>query len=834
MKQISPKNYQITFEPNFKNFTFLGKEKISIELLKPTNTLVLNSAKIDIKECLMTSKGKAFKTTITLDEKNEQLTIRIPEKIRGKAELYINFVGILNDKLVGLYRSEYLDKNGKKKIMATTQFEAADARRAFPCWDEPEAKATFDISVIVEKNMTAISNMPVISKKKIGNKTLFKFDRTPIMSTYLLYIGVGEFEFLTGKLGKTLIRIITTKGKKELGKLSLEFTKQFLGWYEKYFKIPYPLPKLDMIAVPDFASGAMENWGAITFRETILLYDPKTSSTETKQHIAEVISHEIAHQWFGNLVTMKWWNDLWLNESFATFMATKAVHHFYPEWDLWNQFLKAETSGAMSLDALKTSHPIDVKVNKPSEVREIFDEISYNKGGSVLRMLEDFLGEENFRKGLKNYLSKHKYGNATTEDLWNALEAVSRKPVRMMMNSWVRQVGYPVIDASLDGSKLLLSQKRYLAENDGKSQKGTWVIPVSVKTQDRLVSKLMTKKSDTLSLGDPEWIKINHEQKGLYRVKYDDDMLQKLQRLVEEKALDNADRWGIQHDLFSLCISGQMSLKNFLDFTRSYFDEDDYLVSADLAGGLDFLYLITSGEIFWDEIKEYNKEFFRKLYEKLSWDPQPGEKHTTALLRSIVIGSLGRLDDEEVIEEANKRFQEFLKKPNSLRPDLRGTVYSLVAWSGDEKTYDLLLKLYKKAQMQEEKLRFLGALCSFQDEKLLAKALRFALSRDVRSQHLHLPVMRVAGNPYGRSLVWPWVKKNWKTIVKKFGVGSPLLNRVIGSTSAVYDGKKESEIRQFFKKHPTPGTEMKLAQTLERIRIHSKFLNGARKEFLIN
>ena len=286
----------------------------------------------------------------------------------------INFVGTLNDKLVGFYRSKY-EYKGKEKYLATTQFEAADARRAFPCWDEPEAKATFDVSLIVDNNLTALSNMPVVSKKKLGKKTSFRFNTTPVMSTYLLYLAVGEFEFLQGKLGKTLVRIVTTKGKKEQGKMALVFTKQFLSYFQKYFKISYPLPKLDMIAIPDFASGAMENWGAITFRETVLLYDPKTSSTDTMQHIAEVIAHEIAHQWFGNLVTMKWWNDLWLNESFATFMATKAVDKIYPEWDFWDQFLISEMTGGLSLDSLKSSHPIDVDVKSPAEVRQIFDEI---------------------------------------------------------------------------------------------------------------------------------------------------------------------------------------------------------------------------------------------------------------------------------------------------------------------------------------------------------------------------------------------------------------------------------------------------------------------------
>ena len=832
MRLVWPQNYEITFEPDFNNFTFMGKEKISVEIVKSTNRFVLNCADIKIKSCVIMFQRRSLKTEVTLDEKNEELTVTIPEKIKGKAEFYFDFVGILNDKLVGLYRSQYKDKQGKTKFMATTQFEAADARRAFPCWDEPEAKATFDVSAIIDSNLMAISNMPVKSKKKIGKKILYKFDRTPVMSTYLLYLGVGELEFLQGRQGKTMIRIITTKGKKNLGKLSLQFTKQFLKWYEDYFKIPYPLPKLDMIAVPDFASGAMENWGAITFRETILLYDPNSSSTETKQHIAEVISHEIAHQWFGNLVTMRWWNDLWLNESFATFMATKAVHDYYPNWDLWDQFLIGETSGAMSLDALKTSHPIDVKVNKPSEVREIFDEISYNKGGTVLRMLENFLGEKNFQNGLQSYLTKHKYGNATTEDLWNALEKVSRKPVRRMMNSWIKQIGYPIVEVTSKDSKIYLTQKRYLAENEKKPQRGKWVIPISIKTRDALTFKLMTRQSDTITLDEADWFKVNAGQLGMYRVKYDDDAIEKFKELVEQKILGNTDRWGLQHDFFALCISGQISLKRFLDLARSYLEENDYLVSKDLAESLDFLYLLTSGESFWNEIKKYNKEHFQKLFENLGWDKKEGEKHTKALLRSLVIGSLGRLDDKEVLEEAKNRFNEFLKKRNSLDPDLRSVVYSLVAWAGDGKTYEILLNQFRKATMQEEKLRFLGALSSFQDERLLGRTLKLVLTKEVRSQNLHLPIMRMASNPYGRKLVWPWIKKNWKQIVKKFGVGSPLINRVLGTISVMYDNKKEQEIRRFFKLNPTPGTEMKLAQTLERLGIYSNLLERTRKEFL--
>jgi len=490
---VIPINYQLTFEPDLKKFTFAGTESILVHCKKSTSTITMNCAELKIKSCQVKSAGKLIKSTPKINEKKEELQIKLGTKIKGKSTIHLEFQGILNDRLLGFYRSQY-KQGGKTKYLATTQFEAADARRAFPCWDEPEAKATFEISIITDNKFTAISNMPVKSKKKVGRKTLYKFGKTPVVSTYLIYLGVGEFEYLTGKTGKIQIRVITTKGNKSKGKFSLELGKKLLTSYEKYFGIKYPLPKLDLIAIPDFAAGAMENWGAITFRETILLYDPKTSSTKTKQFIAEVISHEIAHMWFGNLVTMKWWNDLWLNESFATFMATKFVDKFYPEWNLWDQFIEDAMNVAMGLDSLKTTHPIDVKVNSPAEIREIFDAISYDKGGCVLRMLENYVGETNFRAGLKKYLSSFKYDNATGQDLWDAIGKASKMPVSAMVNSWLKQPGFPQVDISQNNNTLTLKQSRFLMEPTKKTQKGLWHIPITYGLGKETKTKLITKK----------------------------------------------------------------------------------------------------------------------------------------------------------------------------------------------------------------------------------------------------------------------------------------------------------------------------------------------------
>jgi len=830
---IVPINYNLTFEPDLKKFTFTGSEIITVSCKKPTNLIKMHCAEIKIKSCIVKSGKDTIKSTPKTDEKIESLSIKLGQKVKGKITISLDFQGILNDRLLGFYRSQY-KQNGKTKYLATTQFEAADARRAFPCWDEPKAKATFDISILTDNKFSAISNMPIVSKKKIKNKILYKFGKTPVVSTYLIYLGVGEFEYLTGKTGKVTIRVVTTKGNKSKGKYSLDLGKKLLTSYEKYFGIKYPLPKLDLIAIPDFAAGAMENWGAITFRETILLYDPKTSSTRTKQFIAEVISHEIAHQWFGNLVTMEWWNDLWLNESFATFMATKFVDKFYPEWNLWDQFIEDAMNNAMGLDALKTTHPIDVTVNSPAEIREIFDVISYDKGGCVLRMLENYVGETNFRAGLKKYLSSFKYGNAKGQDLWDAIGKASKMPVSSMVNSWLKQPGFPQIEITQNDKSLTLKQNRFLMEPTPKTQKGLWQVPITYGLGKETKSTLLTKKSAKVKTTDGPGFVANIGRTGFYRVKYDDGILLDLKMLVDQKQVPPVDRWAIQNDLFALCVAGKEDITNYLDFTDAYFDEDSYLPQTNVANNLNFLSLLTFFEDFTEEIRAYAINYFRKILSNLGWVPQKTDKHTDAFLRGFSIFALGKLGDESVLEQAKTKFKAFLKNPATLPPDIREPVFALVAWTGNAKTHAQFITLYKKAKTMEEKLRFLGAMCSFTDKKLLIKTLQFSQTSEVRSQNMQLPIMKVAANPYGKEILWPWLKKNWGKLSKKVGYGNPLFNRIVASIALVADDSMESDIKAFFKKNPTPGTERTQTQTLEKIRIHSKFLRKMKKDFKEN
>lgn len=822
-----PVNYNLLFDVDLKNFNFHGREAIDVQIRKPTSEIVLNSWDLEITMACFSQGGKSIKAHVKLDSEKETAVLKFGKRLKGSGKLIINFTGKLNDDLVGFYRSKYTI--GKtEKYLATTQFEAPYARRAFPCFDEPAYKATFDVTLKIDKSLQAISNMPIKEEKREGNKKIVKFHRTPRMSDYLLYLGVGEFEFLQDRQGKTLVRIATVPGRKQQGKFALGLAKNFLRYFEEYSKVPYPLPKLDLIALPDFIVGAMENWGAITFRELYLLFHPKTTSTAVKKRIAMIIAHEIWHMWSGDLVTMKWWNDLWLNESFATFMAYKAVDHFFPDWKMWEDFIGDETDRAFSDDSIKSTHPIEVDVRDPQQIEELFDAISYSKGGSILRMIEGYLGEETFRAGVSSYLSKYKYSNAVSSDLWNSLAKVSNKPIKQIAERWIRQAGYPLVESNQENSNLVLQQKRFVFNyKDGT----LWPVPLTIKTDDKLLVELLDKQKKSVLLGNtPDWFKINYGQTGFYRVKYQDDNLTKLKFLVSNKDLNALDRWGIQSDLFELSRNGESTLDGYLDFSRSYYNEDSYLVLGDIYQSIRAIYFVFSQEAFWDSIwhkfKNYHKDTFKRILDKLGWEPRKDETQEDSLLRELAIRYCGFAEDPEVLAVAREKFEGYLKK-QELHPDIRSPVFSIMAAYGDEKIYNSLLELYSKTQIPDEKRAIMIALGQFKDSRLLGKVLDFSLTSKVRTQDLVIVISSVVSNPNSRHVLLTWFKKNWKKIAQYEKSGKLFIHLLESVIGACVNRNMKDELKKFFAVHPVK-YKMTLERSFERVERNISWMENNR------
>ena len=822
---VAPTHYDLEFEPDFANFTFRGRAKISAWCYSPVSKIRLDAAEIEVRSCRVEAGDQALAATARVDDAAEALVITLPKKISDGCTIDIEYTGTLNDRLLGFYRSRYTD-GSKTKFLATTQFEAADARRAFPCWDEPNHKATFGVTMLAPPGMTAISNMPPQSIREQDGHTIYRFKKTPLMSTYLLYLGVGEFEYLDGgKDGR--IRVVTTRGKSRKGRYALDMASDLLAAYEEYFDKPYPLPKLDLIALPDFAAGAMENWGAITFRENILLYDPKNSSTRTQQYIAEVVSHELAHQWFGNLVTMDWWNDLWLNESFATFMATKLVDKFHPEWNLWDQFIDDSMNAAMEIDALRSTHPIDVKVDSPAQIREIFDVISYDKGGCILRMLEDYVGKAAFKSGLRKYLRAFKYGNATGKDLWDSIEWASKVPVRRMVESWLKRKGFPVVEASATGFHLSLKQERFYADGRRTPSQGVWPIPV--RFQDGRFTRLGMLETRTADLGLPRKFVANHGRTGFYRVRYHGLLLDEVKAMIRRGELPARDRWAAQNDLFAFCLSGRASVGDYLQFVEAYSDENEYMPLANVGRNLLLLLNMSHSQDWYGLVEGKAMPHFSRILARLGWKPSKRNSHTDAFLRSMSISALGRLD-RKVASQAKDLFAQFLESAGSVHPDIRAPVFAAAAHRGGVRMHSQMRSLFNQVDSIEEKLRILSGMCEFDNPAILVRTLDFSLTDAVRSQNAQLPIVKVASNPYGRGILWPWLKDNWKSLESKIGHGNPLFGRIVSSIAMAADGSETDEIRKFFIANPVPGTERTQAQMLEMVSIYSDFRRRAAQD----
>ncbi len=838
---VRPSAYRLTLTPDLENFTFEGQVSIDLNVSEPTARVLLNAAELEIASASVTDEfGVSISASgILLDETRERASLTFPRAIpKGTATLSMEFTGILNDQLRGFYRCRYADADGSERNMAATQFEATDARRAFPCWDEPAVKATFELTLRIPSELTAVSNtMPESETLVEGGRKEVRFAPTPKMSTYLLAFVVGDLAAVEERAPNgTLVRIWATRGKEEQGRFALDTAVDLLAYLDFYFGIPYPLEKLDHIALPDFAAGAMENWGAITYREIALLFDPANSAANTRQRIAEIVAHEMAHMWFGDLVTMEWWDDLWLNESFASWMGNKAVDHIRPEWDMWTQFVFQDTNGGLSLDGLKNSHPIEMQVTNPAEIGELFDAISYNKGGAVLRMLEDFLGEETFRQGIHHYLKSHQYGNARTEDLWASLDEVSGKPITTIMNTWIKQAGYPVLaveESDVDGGiTLSLEQSRFLYDsllNPEDEDDSQWQVPVSIRQAGAESKATALMEGDSLhaaleSADNVGWVKVNAGQTGFYRVNYEAEQWRRLGEAVASMELPATDRLGLQNDAFALMRAGSLSPATFLALAENYRGETHVSVWSDLASNLASFDNVIGGQPYSDSFAPFAQGIFRSAARKIGWDAKPDEGHLDSLLRTTLLGNLGMYGDEATIHEARTRFDRFLEHPESLLPDLRGTVLALTAQAGDEDTFDTLLQLEDAAELQEEKMRLLRALTRFQREDLLQKTLELTLSPRVRSQDTVSLVIGVAVNRQGGDLAWQFIKDNWDEFNRRYGAGGFAIMHLVSIIGRFTTLEHAADVEEFFAEHPAPGAQRTIQQSLERIRINARWL----------
>ncbi len=847
---VRPSKYTLTLKPNLQSFKFTGEVSIKIEILEPSSSITLNAAEIEIRSCgLTTSNSSRMSPADTsLDEKAETVTFTFDAEVpAGPAKLDIEYTGEVGDRLRGLYRGRYTAEDGEERYLAVTQFEATDARRAFPCWDEPSLKATFQLTLVIPSDMTAISNTPIADESDApGGLNRVRFDETPVMSTYLLAFVVGDLKSVEQRASDgTLIRVWATAGKEKHGRFALETSVKLLEYFNEYFGTPYPLAKLDHLAIPDFAAGAMENWGAITYREIVLLVDPEQSSADVRQRVAGIISHEMAHMWFGDLVTMAWWNDLWLNESFASWIGDKAIDNLFPEWEMWTQFVSTDTNNGLSLDGLKNSHPIEQEVKDPAEIGQLFDAISYSKGGSILRMLEHYLGADIFREGLRRYIARHQYGNAETRDLWAALGEASGQPVAEMMNTWVQQTGYPVLDVATtragEGIEISASQHRFVYEHlvEPESADDTlWRVPLSATSPDGGESApvLMDGREATVPIAMREggsaedWIKVNPQQIGFFRVNYSSEDWTRLRHAIEGLQLPAIDRLGLQNDAYALAKAGYVSVTRLLSLAGAYVNETNATVWEDLALNLGRLDTLLSDEPYYSSFRDLARGIFQPVGKRMGWEAKPGEGHLNALLRSTVLTQLGRYVDEDALGKASSLFSAYQDNTDSVHPDIRGVVFNLTAKRGDETTYEALWDMQKEATLEEEKVRLLLALTNFEQPALLEQTLERSLSDDVRVHDTILVVVRVGGNRHGRNMAWEFVKDNWKEFERRYSDGLFALSGLVGMTSRFNTQEQLEDVESFFEAHPTPTADRAIKQSLEVIRLNVAWLERNRAD----
>ena len=831
-KEVVPTDYSIRIIPNIDAFTFTGAETVKLKVRSPVHQLVLNAVELEITEASL--DGQVLpKSALEVDKEKELITLALTSELSlGDHTLALGFSGKINQQGQGLFYMRYQEQgSGAQKIMLGTQFEATDARRFFPCWDEPAFRARFQLTVVVPENWLAVSNMPVDSEKEIDGGKEVRFSATPPMSSYLNVFIAGELDLIQSRSGPTQIRVIATKGKAELGRYALEATAQILQYYNDYFGVPYPLPKLDQIALPGGFGGAMENWGGITYYESGLLFDSKSSSAETKQNIYEVLAHEMAHQWFGDLVTMAWWDNLWLNEGFASWMGTKCTAHFNPQWEVWlrrnlprdpTRRVGITKEQAMEGDARSTTHPIQQPIATEAEANSAFDDITYKKGQSFLRMLESFLGDDVFRDGIRRYIAAHEYSNSTTADLWNALSEASKKPVAEIAAGWTEQPGFPVVKVRREADeKVRLTQERFTV-NFKNAPPLEWKIPLTYSVIGQTPATLLiTGKTDILqNIPADRPLKLNVKGAGNYRVEYDEPSWSLLLEALPKLSIE--DRVNLLSDTWALAQADRAPISLFFGLVEKLPASTDIAEREQIVNVLDFINGLLVRNPEREKFQRYARSLLRPTFETLSWDPKQGEPPTTGNLRASLIEALGDLNDPEIVAGCRERFEKYLANPASLAPDLRPAIFAIVGRYADEKTWTKLHELGVRTTSIEEKQNYYNALAGATDPKLVKKTLSIALTDELPTSRATFLVPRVARDGDHPDIAWEFATANMKALLAKTDAAGS--NRYAPALFTFFsDDSRADELKTYAKNDLPLESAREVAKAIDEIQFRAEF-----------
>jgi aminopeptidase N/puromycin-sensitive aminopeptidase len=836
---VVPEHYDLTFTPDLAKATFAGEETIQVRVLNRNNAVTMNSAEIEIQEASITQGEVTQPAQVTLAPEKEQVTLSAPSALEpGPATIHVKFTGTLNDKLRGFYLART-----KLRNYAVTQFESTDARRAFPSFDEPVLKAKFDITLIIDQGDTAISNghiMADVSGPGAGKHTV-KFSTTPKMSTYLVAMAVGDFECSEGSSENIPIRVCGTPDKKPLQAAALRYAGEILKFYNQYYGTPYPFGKLDIVGAPDFEAGAMENTAAIFYRESLLFIDDKNSSVGAHQAVFEVLAHEMAHQWFGDLVTMKWWDNIWLNEGFATWMALKPSQALHPEWGATLDAVE-ETDQALTFDALANTHAIRAKAETPDEINELFDAISYQKGASVLRMVEAYVSPEVFRRGVNSYLRKFAYSNATAEDFWSAITVASGgRPVDKIMPGFVEQPGEPLVKVQTacvtppkqpaskpkgkrarrtlqphPKTEITLSQERFSADGKEDTSAKTWMIPVCIKSGDsKPFCQLLSERRQAVPLvGCTSWVFTNVNAVGYYRTQYDAELFRKLTEAAND--LSTAERVSLVRDESALVKAGIEKVGPLLDLISAVSSDQKKAVVESYTPALRLIndYLLTPSDR--EAYRAWVRATFRPTMAKLKWKPATGESDDTRELRAGLVRILGEVgEDSETIQESTKLARQYLQDPQSVDATLAKAVLKVAARYGDAQLLDEFLAGMKRMTSPEEFYNVGDALVEFRGKSLVERVLEVAVSEETRNQDAPFAIAGVFGNPDSQSIAWPWIKAHWAEVEKKITMSSGAA--VVAASRHACDAEIRDDVQSFFTEHKVASSERALKRATEQI-----------------